>query len=139
MAIALNEFMSTHDVHKFKSVVDKFTDAFAIQNSEHDIDEFLTFLIESLHEAIGSSSQLITDPLPGRNAALAWATFKVMMNTLSSQNCFYISVLNCQTRHQSAVIDLFYGLLRIEYTCPDCSFTCTKFEPYPTLKLPIPV
>jgi ubiquitin C-terminal hydrolase len=106
---AFRDFIRTHSVQKFKSAIDLQTPLFRQIGSQHDIDEFITFILSQLQE--------------------------VCILILF----FFALHLNFQTDKDSPVEDIFYGLLQIKYTCPSCFHSTCDLEPFSILKLPIPV
>ncbi|KAG1177011.1 hypothetical protein G6F70_002120 [Rhizopus microsporus] len=117
----------------FREAVIKFAPRFG-GNDQHDSQEFLTVLLDGLHEdvnlaAVPSNMNRITEmtreeeaefeKLPDWQAsALAWEKYT--------------------SRHTSIVVSLFQGQYRSRLTCLTCKHTSSTYSPFMSLSLPIP-
>jgi ubiquitin carboxyl-terminal hydrolase 8 len=100
-------------------------DQFAVP-MQHDSHEFLTFLLDQLHEGMAEEVNIeITRPPPQtdkekaiRGALEAWKT------TFG--------------KSYSPLTEMIYGLMRVSLTCSKCKNCTDKWETFNCLKLPIP-
>jgi ubiquitin carboxyl-terminal hydrolase 4/11/15 len=109
---------------EFKFTIGRFAPAFN-GYSQHDAQEFLSFLLDGLHEDLNriQKKPYVEHPEPnGRPerelADEAWELHK--------------------KRNDSIVVDLFHGLYRSQLHCPECDNISIKFDPFMYLTLPIP-
>lgn len=115
----------------FKSVIGRYRSAFA-GYMQQDSQEFLAFLLDSLHEDLNKirnkpatekpelPDDKVNDPeAVSKLADEVWALHK--------------------KRNDSVVLDLFAGLYRSVLVCPVCSKVSITFDPFMDLTLPLPV
>jgi len=92
---------------------------------QHDTEEFISYLLNCLHDDLNRikgkpAVQKVDEKLPEAEYALAvWQEEK--------------------NRHDSIVDDLFKGLFRSKLLCPDCLSNPTKFDPFYSVSLQLPM
>ncbi|RZF39639.1 hypothetical protein LSTR_LSTR001160 [Laodelphax striatellus] len=110
----------------FKMHAEKFTNQYDPFQQEFDAQEFLTFVLDNLHEDLNRAKEHkggITIETEGRpDPELAKETWDVYLK-----------------RNDSIIVDLFHGLLRSKLICPNCETVSVKFDPMCFLSLPLPV
>lgn len=91
----------------------------------HDSQEFLSFLIDALHESVNKSHEgrymAIKDFVPGE----------------SEEDYFQMTETYLKSHNNSVVHDLMYGRLRTETSCPNCKHPSLKFDAFNILSLPL--
>ncbi|CAF0809558.1 unnamed protein product [Adineta steineri] len=115
----LAPFELRDSVAKFGS--SRFTDF-----QQHDSQEFLSFLIDGLHEDLNRVHNKPyvelkdSDDRPDEDVAYEhWA--------------------NHLARNTSIIVDLFHGLLRSQVKCRVCDLKSVRFDPFNILSLPLPM
>jgi ubiquitin C-terminal hydrolase len=100
-------------------------DQFAVP-MQHDSHEFLTFMLDQIHEGMAEEVNIeITRPPPRT------------LKDKAIQNALEAWKLNFGKSY-SPLTEMIYGLMRVSLTCQTCG-TCTdKWETFNCLKLPIP-
>ncbi|XP_022189714.2 ubiquitin carboxyl-terminal hydrolase 4 isoform X2 [Nilaparvata lugens] len=110
----------------FRMHAEKFTNQYDPFQQEFDAQEFLTFVLDNLHEDLNRAKEHkggITIETEGRpDPELAKETWDVYLK-----------------RNDSIIVDLFHGLLRSKLICPNCETVSVKFDPMCFLSLPLPV
>ncbi|KAK5665787.1 ubiquitin-specific protease doa4 [Batrachochytrium dendrobatidis] len=128
---------------EFKSVISEVLPSFS-GNDQHDSQEFLSALLDALHEDLNISR---TGPEPtskpmqmisrdGRSGTHVQAdddTEGIPDEVLLEKEW----QLYCK-RNKSIVVDTFQGLLKSRLRCLTCNKTSTTFNPFMYLSLPIP-
>lgn len=91
----------------------------------HDSQEFLSFLIDALHESVNKAHDgrymAIKDYVPGE----------------SEEDYFQMTETYLKSHNNSVVHDLMYGRLRTETVCPGCNHPSLKFDAFNILSLPL--
>ncbi|KAK7113963.1 ubiquitin carboxyl-terminal hydrolase 8-like isoform X2 [Littorina saxatilis] len=107
-----------------KNTVGKYNPMFA-GYQQQDSQEFLTFLLDGLHEGLNEVKvrpqipDQENDKLPDQQAAhLAWENHKRL--------------------HRSIIVELFQGQLKSTLTCRTCKKTSVTFQAFMYISLPIP-
>ena len=108
------------DITKFKKAMGVCNDRFK-GLSQQDTHEFLTFLIDSLHEDLNRVNNKIYVKKEERN--------------LDDEIKSKIEWNNFLKRNQSILIDLFYGIFKSTVTCQECKNTCVDFNTFSSLSL----
>eukprot|EP01125_Pyxidicula_operculata_P014082 TRINITY_DN466_c6_g1_i1.p1 TRINITY_DN466_c6_g1~~TRINITY_DN466_c6_g1_i1.p1 ORF type:complete len:1521 (-),score=405.16 TRINITY_DN466_c6_g1_i1:30-4592(-) len=93
---------------------------------QHDSQELLNFLLDSLHEDLNR----VTDKPYFPGVETDGKTEKEVAEETWSQH---------KLRNDSIIADLFHGLLKSTVTCDKCGHVSLKFEPFTFLNLPIPI
>ena len=114
----------------FKNSIGLIDDRFA-DNNQQDSHEFLTFLIDSLHEDL---NKVINKPIIKRKDS----EYNNYNNFLSDEKQSIIEWNNFLKRNQSIMVDLFYGQYESTIICPHCEHKSINFSIYFCLQLPIP-
>lgn len=115
--------------NSFRSQIAKFAPAFG-SNEQQDSQEFLTFLLDGLHEdlnlvqqrppaiELGEAQQAELDRLPPQLASVAeWSMYR--------------------RRNDSVIVDAFQGQLRNHLQCLTCGKTSTTYNAFLSLSLPV--
>lgn len=110
----------------FKKVIGKVAPRFD-GYQQQDSQEFLTFLLDGLHEDLNRIKvKPVTDnpesdgSVPDAEiAAESWDVFKA--------------------RNDSFLVNMMYGQLKNQIVCPKCETTSIVFDPFTFLQLPLPV
>ena len=108
------------DISKFKLAVGVCNERFRGMNQQ-DTHEFVTFLIDSLHEDLNRVKNKIYIKKDERD----------MEDEVKSK----IEWNNYLRRNQSILVDLFYGLFKSTVTCQECKKTCVDFNSFSSLSL----
>lgn len=115
---------SVVDPMSFKYTLGRFEGRF-LGYSQQDSQEFLSALLDRIHEDLNRIKQKPYVEMPDRNgrpdavvAKEAWDLHK--------------------TRNDSHIVDLFHGQLKSTVTCPTCNHISVTFDPFMFLTLPIP-
>ena len=121
------------ELKKFKSAIGIIDERFK-GYEQQDTHEFLTFLIDSLHEDL--NKVIVKPKIDRRNSD--WEKnliYKGKIDKLKSE----IEWNNFLKRNQSIFVDLFYGQYKTTIFCPKCTHNSINFSTYLSLQLPIPV
>ena len=110
------------DISKFKSAMGVCNERFKGMNQQ-DTHEFITFLIDSLHEDLNRVNNKIYIKKEERD----------MDDKIKSK----IEWNNFLRRNQSLLVDLFYGLFKSTVTCQECKKACIDFNTFSSLSLNI--
>ena len=115
--------------HAFREQIARFAPAFA-SSDQQDSQEFLTFLLDGLHEdlnlvqqrppaiELGEAQQAELDRLPPQLASVAeWSMYR--------------------RRNDSVIVDAFQGQLRNQLRCLTCGHTSTTYNAFLSLSLPV--
>ena len=108
------------DISKFKKAVGVCNDRFRGMNQQ-DTHEFVTFLIDSLHEDLNRVKSKIYIKKEERD----------LPDDIKSK----IEWNNFLRRNQSILVDLFYGQFKSTVTCQECKKTCVDFNSFSSLSL----
>ena len=110
---------------KFKKELEEINEMYS-DNNQQDTQEFLTFLIDGLHEDL---NKVINKPYINNNND---DDFKKEDKSLEE-------LYNFKRRNQSLLVELFYGQFNSLIKCPnqDCLYDNTKFEPFVNISLPV--
>lgn len=92
---------------------------------QHDAQEFLTFLMNGLHEDLNRIKNKKYEANPEGD-----------MSDEVKAKLFWEAYLR---RNQSIIVDLFQGQFRSSLTCQHCSYSSVTFEPFTFLQLPLPL
>lgn len=101
-------------------------------NNQQDTHEFMTFLIDSLHEDL---NKVINKPSIERKDS---ESIYYTSNELLDDKKSIIEWNNFLKRNQSIMVDLFYGQYKTTILCPYCDHKSINFSIYLNLQLPIP-
>ena len=120
------------ELKNFKNAIGLVDDRFSGYDQQ-DTHEFLSFLIDSMHEDL---NKVITKPKVNRKSSDWEKKYSVeILDKLKSK----IEWNNFLKRNQSIMVDLFYGQYKTSIICPKCSHNSTNFSIFLSLQLPIPL
>ena len=121
------------ELKSFKYAIGIVDDRFA-GTDQQDSHEFLTFLLDSIHEDL---NKVIVRPIVLRKNSDWEKNFSssLLLDKLKST----IDWNNFLKRNQSIMVDLFYGQYKTTISCPKCLHDSTNFSTFLSLQLPIPV
>jgi ubiquitin carboxyl-terminal hydrolase 4/11/15 len=109
----------------FKFTVGKFATQFA-RASQEDAAEFLTFLLDMLHEDLNRAHEnTVLDPVFGTGEDDAEVSERAWQRH--------------RLKNDSFIVDTFHGQLRSRNRCPNCEQSTIVFDPFSVLPLPLPV
>ena len=108
------------DISKFKNAMGLCNDRFEGMNQQ-DTHEFVTFLIDSLHEDL--------------NRVKNKEYIKKEESDLDDEIKSKIEWNNYLRRNQSILVDLFYGLFKSTVTCSECKKSCIDFNVFSSLSV----
>ncbi|CAM4750883.1 unnamed protein product [Rotaria magnacalcarata] len=106
-------------VAKFGS--SRFTDF-----QQHDSQEFLSFLLDGLHEDLNRVHDKPYVELKDSDDR-------------SDEDVAHEHWSNHIARNSSIIVDLFHGLLRSQVKCRICELKSVRFDPFNVLSLPLPI
>ena len=116
---------------EFKTTIGLIDDRFS-DNNQQDTHEFMTFLIDSLHEDL---NKVINKPKIKRKDS-EYNNYD--SNKISDDKKSLIEWNNFLKLNQSIMVDLFYGQYKTTILCPHCEHKSINFSIYLNLQLPIP-
>ncbi|GJJ68477.1 ubiquitin carboxyl-terminal hydrolase 8 [Entomortierella parvispora] len=100
---------------------------------QHDSQEFLSFLLDGLHEDLKSEPQR---PPPGEQPEGS-AADDAMMESLPDYEASNIAWQRYLRRENSIIVSLFQGQFRNQLRCTKCNKTSTTYNSFMYLALPI--
>ena len=117
----------------FKNAIGIVDDRFSGYDQQ-DTHEFLSFLIDSIHEDL---NKVIIKPILNRKSSDWEKKYNSIeiLDKLKSK----LEWNNFLKRNQSIMVDLFYGQYKTSIICPKCSHNSTNFSIFLSLQLPIPL
>ena len=120
------------ELKNFKYAIGITDDRFAGYDQQ-DTHEFLSFLIDSIHEDL---NLVKTKPVLNRKSSDWEKKYKPAskLDKLKSK----MEWNNFLKRNQSIMVDLFYGQYKTSIMCPNCPHISTNFSIFLSLQLPIP-
>ncbi|KAM6497275.1 ubiquitin carboxyl-terminal hydrolase 4 [Amanita muscaria] len=101
-----------------------------IGNDQHDSQEFLTFLLDGIHEDL---NRIIAKPHV-RHDPEQEAELERMPGQIASEQEWR----TWRTRNDSLIVDFFQGQFRSQLECLTCHKTSTTYNVFSILQLPIP-
>ena len=108
------------DLGKFKKAMGLCNERFG-GRSQQDTHEFVTFLIDSLHEDLNRVRKKVYIPKEERD--------------LSDDIKSKIEWNNFLRRNQSILVDLFYGLFKSTVICSVCNRSCVDFNTFSSISV----
>lgn len=117
---------------QFKSTIGHFNSMFS-GYQQQDSQEFLAFLLDSLHEDL---NRIIDKPyiekpsLSDKDDVGDFETIKKLAIDTWDKHL---------QRNDSVITDLFVGMYKSTLECPECNNVSVTFDPYNDLTLPLPV
>ncbi|GMM54949.1 putative ubiquitin-specific protease [Maudiozyma humilis] len=117
---------------QFKSTIGHFNSMFS-GYQQQDSQEFLAFLLDSLHEDL---NRIIDKPYIEKPSL----TDKDDVDDFDTIKKLGIDTWEKHLqRNDSVITDLFVGLYKSTLECPECNNVSVTFDPYNDLTLPLPV
>eukprot|EP01071_Lankesteria_metandrocarpae_P004276 Lankesteria_metandrocarpae@DN3460_c0_g1_i1.p1 len=120
---------STYTPRQIKKLMDQYAPQF-VGNNQHDSQEFLSFLLDLLHEDLNrvtARPRYIEEPDINRKTA----KLKTQEHFAAAAWCRHL------LRNKSFLVDTFQGQLRSKISCLRCGEFSVKFEPFLYLSLPL--
>ena len=114
----------------FKNTIGLIDDRYS-DYSQQDTHEFLTFLIDSIHEDL---NKVKNKPIIQRKDSEITNYYSSEMEDTKS----LVEWNNFLKTNQSIIVDLFYGQYKTTISCPCCHHKSINFSIYLSLQLPIP-
>lgn len=114
----------------FREAIARFAPAFR-SSEQQDSQEFLTFLLDGLHEDL---NLVVHRPPPMELGEAQQAEFERLPQQLASVAEWSMY----RKRNDSVIVDTFQGQLRNRLTCITCGHTSTTYNAFMSLSLPIP-
>ena len=115
---------SIYNPKKFRKTVSIY-DSHLGDGAQHDAQEFLTFLMNGLHEDLNRIKNKKYEENPDGE-----------MPDIEKAKLFWEIYLR---RNQSIIVDLFQGQFRSSLTCQTCNYSSITFEPFTFLQVPLPM
>lgn len=94
--------------------------------SQHDSQELLSILLETLHEDL---NQVTSKP---------YVEYNIPESQKSEEKISQIYWQGFQKREKSIFVDMFYGQLKSSLQCTKCGYNSTTFDTFNMLSLPVP-
>lgn len=101
-------------------------------SDQHDSQEFLTFLLDGLHEDI---NRILIKPANNHSTPEREAELEKLPQQVASEQEWTIYKM----RNDSLIVDYFQGQFRNRMECLTCHHTSTTYNSFMYLSLPIPV
>ncbi|CCF58753.1 hypothetical protein KAFR_0F01560 [Kazachstania africana CBS 2517] len=123
---------SSFGPNHFKSTVGHFNSMFS-GYLQQDSQEFLAFLLDSLHEDL---NRIINKPSTEKPSLKEGDDYNdpAVIKSLADET-WKMHLL----RNDSVITDLFVGMYKSTLECPECTNVSITFDPYSDLTLPLPV
>ena len=99
--------------------------AIQFDNSQQDAQEFLVFLIDTLHTALAREVNITI------NGVVENEIDQMALESMKNWTIYFKS-------NYSKIIDIFYGQLVSSLTCPECGHVSRAYDPICHFSLPIP-
>ncbi|KAK9465423.1 hypothetical protein V1512DRAFT_265864 [Lipomyces arxii] len=112
-----------------RGVVGKLNPEFS-GNDQHDAQEFLTFILDGLHEDLNANGGKPRLPPPTEQEERVREKFTVRYASFLEWERYLKS-------DSSAIVDMFQGQYQSRLRCSVCGFTSTTYNPFSFLSLPI--
>ncbi len=113
---------------KFKALVEKQNAQYK-GGSQHDAQEFLTWLLDQVHEDLNTAPRRRYRRHKSPAEEVERPTDEMLANEANS------NYLRC---NRSFVVDVFHAQFRSSLTCPSCERQSNTFDPFSCVSLPIP-
>ncbi|KAG5368200.1 Ubiquitin carboxyl-terminal hydrolase 12 [Yarrowia sp. C11] len=122
---------NTYAPRQFKSIVGEYGPQFA-GYGQQDSQEFLAYLLDSLHEDLNRILQKPATTKPELDPELAGDPSEVSRVAVESWDVHRL-------RNDSPILDLFTGMYKSTVVCPVSQQASITFDPFSDLTLPLPV
>lgn len=122
---------STYAPRQFKSIVGEYGPQFA-GYGQQDSQEFLAYLLDSLHEDLNRILQKPATTKPELDPERAGDPLEVARVAVESWDVHRL-------RNDSPILDLFTGMYKSTVVCPVSQQASITFDPFSDLTLPLPV
>lgn len=117
--------------HTFKRTLVKYAQTF-VGWAQQDTQEFLAFLLDSLHEDLNRILKKPAVPKPELPEGTSPNDEEVIVQLGEK------SWETHKMRNDSIILDLFTGMYRSVLVCPECDKVSVTFDPFMDLTLPLP-
>ncbi|GBG27778.1 Ubiquitin carboxyl-terminal hydrolase, putative [Hondaea fermentalgiana] len=107
----------------FKNTVSRFAPQFS-GTRQHDCQEFMSYLLDGLHEDLNRVSKKPYNEIPDANGR---------PDEVVAAEQWKLHLL----RNRSIIVDIMQGQLKSTLTCQTCGFVSVKFDPFMYLSLPV--
>lgn len=123
---------SAYAPNHFKATIGHFNSMFS-GYLQQDSQEFLAFLLDSLHEDLNRIDKKPYVEKPSLPSTADLNDFRIVKKL--ADDTWKAHLL----RNDSVITDLFVGLYKSTLECPECQNISITFDPYNDLTLPLPV
>lgn len=122
----------SHNPRELHGALKRFAPHLFEDYDQQDVQEFLAFCLDSLHEDLN----LVTQK-PKPNTSETEAADEKLLADKDQEYAAALAWMRYLERGKSFLVDLFQGQLRSSLTCADCGFVNRRFEAFLYLSVPV--